>query len=134
MAREAWRLIKKANDKHGVGAGESELLMSTAILIFELENVEVVVLEVGPGGRMDAMNVVWDECVLIDVLASVDLYQHAILAHTVARREKLFVLGMQRYVGVVSVVMEEVLKVGGDVVYVWRVRRRECDASVDGDG
>lgn len=72
MAGEAWRLVRKADDKHDVGAGESELLTSTAILSFELEKLEVFVLKVGAGGRLDAMNIVCDECMLIDALASVD--------------------------------------------------------------
>ncbi|EIM86093.1 Mur ligase, partial [Stereum hirsutum FP-91666 SS1] len=137
---EAWRLVRQANDEHGVGASEFELLTSTAMLIFELEKVEVVVLEVGMGGRLDATNVVRDECVLVDALASVDLDHQAILGHTVeeiarekariARRGKPFVLGRQRYAEVVSAVREEVLKVGGDVVDVWPVRRREWDPSL----
>lgn len=141
MAGEAWRLVRK--DKDDVGAGESELLMSTAILIFELEMLEVIVLKVGAGGRPDAMNVVYDECMLVDALASVDPYQRAILAHTVeeiarekariASKGKPLVFGRQRYAEVISAV-KEVLKVEGNAVDVWLVRRREWDASMDGDG
>lgn len=50
----------------------------------------------------------------------------------IAGRGESFVLEAQRYVEVVSTVMEEVLKIGGDDIEVWR--QRECDASMDGDG
>lgn len=130
-------------DKHDVGAGEFELLTSTAILILELEKLEVVVLKVGAGGRLDAMNVVWDEFMLVDALASVDPYQLAILVHTVegiarekariASKGKPLVLWRQRYAEVICAVKES-LKVEGNVVNVWPVRRWEWDASMDGDG
>lgn len=110
----------------------------------KLEKVEVVVLEAGMCGRLDATNLVWEACVLVDALASVDLnYQPGLeciveeIAREkarIARRMKPFTLGRQRYAETISAVNEEVPKVEGDVVDVWSVRLREWYASVDDDG
>ncbi|EIM90643.1 uncharacterized protein STEHIDRAFT_152355 [Stereum hirsutum FP-91666 SS1] len=130
---EVWRLVRQANDEHGVGASESEVLMITAILIFELEKIKIVVLEW-------AYATTWMLSVLVDVLASADLDHQAIFGHTmedivrekvrIARRGKPFVHGRQRYAEMVSAVR----KVAGNVVDAYPVRQREWDASVDGDG
>ncbi|CDK28954.1 unnamed protein product [Kuraishia capsulata CBS 1993] len=47
-----------ANDKMQVGATEFEILTCTAFEIFKLAKVEVAVIEVGLGGRLDATNVI----------------------------------------------------------------------------
>lgn len=50
---EVWWMARQTNDEHGVGASEFQLLTSTTMLIFELEKVEVVVLEVDMCDRLD---------------------------------------------------------------------------------
>lgn len=56
--------FKKVNDEileknriHQVGCTEFELLTVTAFKIFEIERVELALIEVGVGGRLDATNV-----------------------------------------------------------------------------
>lgn len=51
------KLVMEQNLQHKLGCTEFELLTVTAFKIFELENVEVAVIEVGLGGRLDATNV-----------------------------------------------------------------------------
>ncbi|KAL1302164.1 hypothetical protein AAFC00_002595 [Neodothiora populina] len=59
------RLIE-LNENEGIGASEFELLTATAFEIFTQENVDVAVIEVGMGGRLDATNILgqssgWDK-------------------------------------------------------------------------
>ncbi|ABN67281.2 folylpolyglutamate synthase [Scheffersomyces stipitis CBS 6054] len=49
-------LVQEQNQLHKLGCTEFELLTVTAFKIFELENVEIAVVEVGLGGRLDATN------------------------------------------------------------------------------
>lgn len=58
------RVIER-NEKEGIQATEFELLTATAFEIFTQENVDIGVIEVGMGGRLDATNVLgrlseWD--------------------------------------------------------------------------
>lgn len=50
--------ILDVNKKYDIGATEFEILTATAFQIFHLEKVDLAVLEVGLGGRLDATNVV----------------------------------------------------------------------------
>ncbi|KAI1270672.1 folylpolyglutamate synthase-like protein [Xylariaceae sp. FL1019] len=49
-------LVLKRNQDQRLGASEFELLTATAFEIFEAERIEVGVIEVGLGGRLDATN------------------------------------------------------------------------------
>ncbi|KAJ3982840.1 Mur ligase [Lentinula detonsa] len=101
-----------------------EMLVLTALLIFERADVEIVVMEVGMGGRLDATNVIPDEVVMLSALTAVDLDHQAFLGHTVAeitkekasiaRRGKPFVLGPQNHPEVAEVARKVVREVGGD--------------------
>lgn len=51
------QLVLEANEQHGLGATEFEVLTAVALEIFRLEQVDVAVVEVGLGGRLDATNV-----------------------------------------------------------------------------
>lgn len=50
-------LVQKENASLQLGCTEFELLTVTAFKIFELERVELAIIEVGLGGRLDATNV-----------------------------------------------------------------------------
>ncbi|RLV85242.1 putative dihydrofolate synthetase [Meyerozyma sp. JA9] len=50
-------LVRKTNDELKLQCTEFELLTATAFKIFELEKVEIALIEVGLGGRLDATNV-----------------------------------------------------------------------------
>lgn len=55
--REAEQLVKSRNTQHGIAASEFEILTATAFEIFTQEKIEMGVIEVGLGGRLDATNV-----------------------------------------------------------------------------
>jgi folylpolyglutamate synthase/dihydrofolate synthase len=54
---EAEELVKRRNIQASIGASEFELLTATAFEIFSREKIEMGVVEVGLGGRLDATNV-----------------------------------------------------------------------------
>ena len=66
---EAERRVKERDSKENIGASEFELLTATAFEIFEQEKVEIGVVEVGMGGRLDATNVLED--VLVSVITKI---------------------------------------------------------------
>ncbi|MCJ1361574.1 folylpolyglutamate synthase [Acarospora aff. strigata] len=57
--------VKRRNARDGIGASAFELLTATAFEIFNRENVEVGVVEVGLGGRLDATNVLQNTMVTV---------------------------------------------------------------------
>ena len=67
---------------------EFELITAAALLYYREENCDVVVLETGLGGRLDATNVI--DCPLVNVLVSVSLDHTAVLGDTLTEiaREK----------------------------------------------
>ncbi|KAH0832102.1 hypothetical protein J3R83DRAFT_13011 [Lanmaoa asiatica] len=102
------RSLVIAADQHlNTAATPFELLTLTALQIFEAAKLDIVVVEVGMGGRHDATNVIPDDCILVSVLTSVDLDHQKFLGDTpesiaehkagIARSGKPFVLGAQRY-------------------------------------
>jgi folylpolyglutamate synthase/dihydrofolate synthase len=136
---EAKAKIEHADQEHGTKLSSFELLTLTALFIFEEAKLDVVVVEVGMGGRLDATNIIPDEAILVSALTAVDLDHQAFLGHTVAEiaREKAgiarqgrpFVLGLQRYPEVEDVVRSVV---GRDVVPAIRVVPRNWDENIDG--
>lgn len=54
---EVRQLVKSLNEKLALGCTEFEVLTVTAFKIFEIEQVELALIEVGLGGRLDATNV-----------------------------------------------------------------------------
>lgn len=59
------QLVRERNDELQTGATEFELLTATAFEIFEAEKIEVGVVEVGLGGRLDATNAMSDKTVAV---------------------------------------------------------------------
>jgi len=88
-------------------------------MIFERLKLDIVVMEVGMGGRLDATNAMPDEAVVVSALTSVDLDHQGFLGNTVAeiarekvgiaRKGKPFVLGRQKFPEVEEVVRNAVL-------------------------
>ncbi|KAI0647713.1 Mur ligase [Trametes meyenii] len=117
--------VERIDRENSVGASSFELLACTALHVFQCAAVDVVVLEVGMGGRLDATNAVRDECILVSALTAVDLDHQAFLGDTVeaiarekaaiARPGRPFVIGPQVHPGVVGVVQSVVGGVGGSV-------------------
>lgn len=104
---DARSCVIAADRRLNAAATPFELLTLTALQIFEAAKLDIVVIEVGMGGRDDATNVIPDECILVSVLTAVDLDHQKFLGDTVesitehkagiARSGKPFVIGPQRY-------------------------------------
>jgi folylpolyglutamate synthase len=73
-------LVKKRNENHRLNASEFELLTATAFEIFEAEKVEVGVIEVGLGGRLDATNALKRKSVTI--ISKIGLDHQSFLGNT----------------------------------------------------
>lgn len=86
--------VKLRDRQLGIGASEFELLTATAFEIFNHEQVEVGVVEVGMGGRLDATNVLSDGDVLVSVIAKIGMDHQAFLGSTIEEiaREKAGIL------------------------------------------
>lgn len=110
--------VERLNQELGVQASKFEVLTSTAMMVFEKLKMDIVVMEVGMGGRLDATNAIPDDAVAVSALTSVDLDHQAFLGNTVeeiarekvgiARRGKPFVLGRQKFTEVEAVVRKAV--------------------------
>lgn len=82
--------VETVDRTHAIGASSFELLTATALLIFENAALDIVILEAGMGGRLDATNVIPTECVMVSALTAVDLDHQAFLGDTLSAiaREK----------------------------------------------
>jgi dihydrofolate synthase len=122
-----------------------EILTLTALRVFEREQVDVAVVEVGMGGRLDATNIIPDDTVLVSALTAVDLDHQFLLGDTVgkialekagiARKKTPFVLGFQNPAHaqqVVASVKKAVDEVGAVLVPAITVLKRDWDTTVDG--
>lgn len=81
LFRQVEEQIKQRNRSLGVDASEFELLTATAFEIFDRENVEIGVVEVGMGGRLDATNILSN--VLVSVIAKIGRDHEAFLGNTI---------------------------------------------------
>ncbi|KII86917.1 hypothetical protein PLICRDRAFT_93555 [Plicaturopsis crispa FD-325 SS-3] len=134
--------VTSADTRHAIGASSFETLTLTALRIFEAAGVDVVVMEVGMGGRLDATNVIPDACVLVSALTAVDLDHQAFLGTSVdaiaaekaaiARPGKPFVLGPQAHKQVEDVVRSIVGEAGGRLILAKPAVSRSWDETCDG--
>lgn len=94
LFRQIEAQVKLRDQQLGIGASEFELLTATAFEIFNHEHVEVGVVEVGMGGRLDATNVLSDVNVLVSVIAKIGMDHQAFLGSTIEEiaREKAGIL------------------------------------------
>lgn len=77
---EAERLVRKRDQDEDIGASEFELLTATAFEIFAREKIEMGVIEVGLGGRLDATNVMSSKAVT--VISKMGLDHQSFLGNT----------------------------------------------------
>ncbi|KAF5369545.1 hypothetical protein D9758_002594 [Tetrapyrgos nigripes] len=134
--------IQKLAHKNELEISSFELLTLTALQIFEDAQIDIVVMEVGMGGRLDATNVIPDDCIAVSALTAVDLDHQAFLGNTVSaitrekaaigRKGKPFVFGKQKHSEVEEVCREVIGRVGGELLLAAEVSRREWDTSIDG--
>ncbi|KAH7914278.1 Mur ligase [Hygrophoropsis aurantiaca] len=135
----ARQTVEAANQ--AIGASSFELLTLTALLLFENAKLDVVVVEVGMGGRLDATNVIPDDCIIASALTAVDLDHQQFLGNSVeliaqekagiARKGKPFVMGIQKHTGVEAVVKESVSSAGGYFVHMHAAEKRDWDSAMD---
>ncbi|KAB8075562.1 Mur ligase [Aspergillus leporis] len=92
LFRQIEAKIKLRDQTLGIGASEFELLTATAFEIFNHERVEIGVVEVGMGGRLDATNILSD--VLVSVITKIGLDHQSLLGDTLEEisREKAGIL------------------------------------------
>ncbi|KAF9461739.1 Mur ligase [Collybia nuda] len=134
--------VERADKEHETKLSSFELLTLTALYIFEEAKLDIVVIEVGMGGRLDATNIIPDEAILVSALTAVDLDHQAFLGNTVAditkekagiaRKGRPFVLGPQKHGEVAGVVKSVVEGVGGQVVEAVHVVKRPWTEDIDG--
>lgn len=74
--------VEKLN-KDGIVITEFEALTASAFLCFKEKNCDIVVLEVGLGGRLDATNVI--KTPLVNIITSLSLDHTAILGDTIEK-------------------------------------------------
>ena len=134
--------IEEINAAQGTRCSNFELFTCAALMVFERTKVDVVVLEVGMGGRLDATNILPNEAVLVSALTSVDLDHQALLGDTVekiarekvaiARPGKPFVLGHQEHSSVNDVAKSMVEEIGSALLPACNVTTVEWDETLDG--
>lgn len=79
--REAEQVVMKRDKSEGIGASEFELLTATAFEIFAQEKIEMGVVEVGLGGRLDATNIMNNKAVTI--ISKMGLDHQSFLGNTI---------------------------------------------------
>ncbi|KAL4809075.1 Mur ligase [Aspergillus unguis] len=92
LFRQIEARVRLRDQALGIGASEFELLTATAFEIFNHEQVEIGVVEVGMGGRLDATNILNN--VLVSVIAKIGLDHQAFLGNSIGEiaREKAGIL------------------------------------------
>lgn len=75
--------VKLRDKRLGIGASEFELLTATAFEIFNRERVEVGVVEVGLGGRLDATNILNN--VLVSIISKIGLDHQPLLGNSIEK-------------------------------------------------
>ncbi|KAF8641340.1 hypothetical protein AX16_010038 [Volvariella volvacea WC 439] len=134
--------IEECSGRLPVKLSNFELLTLIALQAFEEVKVDLVVLEVGMGGRLDATNIIPDEVVLVSALTAVDLDHQAFLGNTVeaiatekaaiARAGRPFVLGPQTHTEVSGLVRRVVSESDSIFIPAIRVNSREWEPETDG--
>jgi folylpolyglutamate synthase/dihydrofolate synthase len=73
--------VKHRDKAEGIGASEFELLTATAFEIFAREKIEIGVIEVGLGGKLDATNILANKAVT--VISKIGLDHQSFLGNTI---------------------------------------------------
>lgn len=81
LFRKAEELVSQRNQKDGIDASEFELLTATAFEVFAREKIEMGVVEVGLGGRLDATNAMENKAVT--VITKIGLDHQSFLGNTI---------------------------------------------------
>ncbi|KAL5478880.1 FOL3 [Sanghuangporus weigelae] len=137
------REIQKKDEEHAINASSFELLTMCALLVFERSKVDIVLLEVGMGGRLDATNVIPDECILISVIAAIDLDHQAFLGPTIEditrekvgiiRNGKPVILAPQNHDCIKDIVTSVCKEKNSLLVLACVAKERRWDEDIDGE-
>jgi folylpolyglutamate synthase/dihydrofolate synthase len=86
--RQAEDLVMDRNHKDSIGATEFEILTATAFEVFAQEKIEMGVIEVGLGGRLDSTNAMENK--VVTVISKIGLDHQSFLGNTIEEiaREK----------------------------------------------
>ncbi|EAU80740.2 folylpolyglutamate synthetase and dihydrofolate synthetase [Coprinopsis cinerea okayama7 len=132
--------IETLSRDSGASLTPFEVLTLTALQIFESSRVDVAVIEVGMGGRLDATNIIPTEYILVSALTTVDLDHQQFLGSTIedvareklgiARQGKPLVLGHQRHPSVELLAKEVLHSVGAMLERPVPVSELHFDANV----
>ncbi|PBP25099.1 dihydrofolate synthetase Fol3 [Diplocarpon rosae] len=124
LFKEAEGLILKRNHEDKIQASEFELLTATAFEVFAREKIEMGVIEVGLGGRLDATNAMSSKAVT--VISKIGLDHQAFLGSTLEQiaREKAgimrpgvpCVIDSSNLPSVQKVIHDHAREIGTDVV------------------
>jgi folylpolyglutamate synthase/dihydrofolate synthase len=76
--------VKARNAEAKIGASEFELLTATAFGIFNRERIEIGVVEVGLGGRLDATNVLTADDVILSIITKIGIDHQALLGNSLS--------------------------------------------------
>ncbi|PQE26966.1 dihydrofolate synthetase fol3 protein [Rutstroemia sp. NJR-2017a BVV2] len=122
--REAEAVVMKRNEIEKIEASEFELLTATAFEVFYKEKIEMGVIEVGLGGRLDATNAMENKAVT--VIAKIGLDHQSLLGNTIEEiaREKAgimrpgvpCVVDRSNIPSVQEVILNHAKEIGTDVV------------------
>jgi len=132
----------KVNNSNNVNASPFELLTATALLVFEEAQVDIVVLEVGVGGRMDATNIVPSKQLLVCAMTRVDLDHQELLGRSVtaiseekagiAKEGITMIVALQKHEQVYGSIERVVRMLGGYTKKAREVAKRSWDEALDG--
>ncbi|KAL5520392.1 hypothetical protein ACEPAG_9616 [Sanghuangporus baumii] len=135
--------IQKKDEEHAINASSFELLTMCALLVFERSKVDIVILEVGMGGRLDATNVIPDQCILVSVITAIDLDHQAFLGPTIEdiarekagiiRNGKPVVLAPQNHDCIKDIVIKSCKEKNSPLVLACVARERRWDEDIDGE-
>jgi dihydrofolate synthase len=76
--------VKARNEASKIGASEFELLTATAFGIFNRARIDIGVVEVGLGGRLDATNVLTSDEVILSIITKIGFDHQALLGNTLS--------------------------------------------------
>ncbi len=123
ISDEDWERLKKVVDEKAEGLRTVEFDRMTAMgfLYFKEQNCDLVVLEVGLGGRLDSTNVIEDP--LVSIIASIGLEHTEVLGNTVGQIafEKAGIIKNGR-----PVIVQYQPK---EIIDIFRKRAEECGCS-----
>lgn len=74
--------VKARNEEYKIGASEFELLTATAFGIFNRHRIDIGVVEVGLGGRLDATNVLTTDDVILSIITKIGIDHQAFLGNS----------------------------------------------------